>query len=1141
MTAPVSRSPERASGSSIPWVRLPELDRLLRDAGLPAGIDRWQNAQDLIAALAARHRLPADPQALRALLAPLFCRSPEDQRAFATLFDQWLGAGTAVERTMPRQGPPPEAKPQRPPPSTPLHPVLAALALLVAAVAAGLYLWLPQEPATKGPDTPIRSAPPTIQPPPFEGATDYLDLPLEPLPPRSPPEMLGPGPDARRILAAADWLVPALPLILAAGLLAWRRLRRQDVLRYRKGDADSPLRQIALAGEDDDLFTSPRLRTALRRLHTTVPVPTRRLNERATADRTARNGGLFVPVYLDLPRVPELVVLLDFHHRGDHLAGLAETLLERLRAAGVEVHRYLFQRHPARVRGPDGRSADLAEIAARHAGARLLIVGDPAVFVDPWSDRPADWIEILALWPQRGLLSTRGAPALWRDALEETGLACAPFGEAGMMRIAGHLSRTPAVAPGDRVGLRDPLLPGRLSERSAALDEVPDESGRSALLARIDAWLGPRGGLLLAAVAVYPELNPGLTRRLDLALFPADSPEIRAQRLLRLARLPWLRAGRLPEWLRIALSERTGAAQTRRIGDLYRELLRQATVDGEGAVRLSIALPGSAEPLTRRLPRVIRERRWRLDRWIRDLAGFSGVDAPLRDRIFLDTVLRPHLLDFRLPRRLTRLLPRRRAATGWLPAAGLALVLGAGLHLVWQGWDWRGKPAHAGLRTLAGSGLQALGRLPHGGFRVEILHTRESLVLAERLAGVLAANGFDETTLSGLPETETQAGTGELLADPGSSEAGSTPVAGPRPVNSVQLGSKAAVPPGAFIADRLRYLAWGNPPVTADRLVEPPPGADPRLAGEPPPPDLIRVWLATTGHGGVFADPFERLLTAAEREAFRNPEGLDLPEPTMARAKAFEVVRDRLRDGSQGPAMLALPAGSFLMGSPGDEPERWSTEGPQRRVSVPPFAIGRTEVTFAEYDRFAMATGREQPDDAGWGRGDRPVINVSWEDAAAYAAWLSAETGRSYRLPTEAEWEYAARAGTGTPFWTGDCIHTDQANYDGNSDYNGCGAKTGVFRRQTVPAGSLPANPWGLHEVAGNVWEWVQDCWHDDYEGAPAGAGARGEEGGGDCARRVVRGGGWGFEPGGLRSAYRRWSYADVASYDLGFRLARDL
>jgi formylglycine-generating enzyme required for sulfatase activity len=166
------------------------------------------------------------------------------------------------------------------------------------------------------------------------------------------------------------------------------------------------------------------------------------------------------------------------------------------------------------------------------------------------------------------------------------------------------------------------------------------------------------------------------------------------------------------------------------------------------------------------------------------------------------------------------------------------------------------------------------------------------------------------------------------------------------------------------------------------------------------------------------------------------------------------------------------------------------------------------------------------------------VINVSWEDAVAYAVWLSKETGAAYRLPTEAEWEYAARAGTTTPFWTGRCITTDQANYDGNYDYAVCGTNTGVYRQATVPVGSLPANPWGLHEVHGNVWEWVQDRYHDSYQGAPTDG--RAWEAGGSSAR-VVRGGSWYGNSRGIRAAIRFDGDPELRSFNLGLRLARTL
>jgi formylglycine-generating enzyme required for sulfatase activity len=273
--------------------------------------------------------------------------------------------------------------------------------------------------------------------------------------------------------------------------------------------------------------------------------------------------------------------------------------------------------------------------------------------------------------------------------------------------------------------------------------------------------------------------------------------------------------------------------------------------------------------------------------------------------------------------------------------------------------------------------------------------------------------------------------------------------------------------------------------------------------------------------------------------------------------------------------MVVIAAGRLGMGSPDTEPERTSDEGRLHGVAVQrPFAMGRCEVRVGEFRAFADDTGyrteAERPETQGgtprgcygwdavkqsWDQrpafnwrspgfdqdDDHPVVCVSWNDARAFAHWLTLRTGQPYRLPTEAEWEYAARAGTQTPFWTGDCIHTDQANYNGNYDYNGCGAKTGEYRERTVPTGSLLANPWGLREVAGNAWEWVADCWHGSYEGAPNDGSAWGEGGGGDCARRVVRGGGWSDNPDRLRSAYRNRNTADEADDNLGFRLARTL
>ena len=233
------------------------------------------------------------------------------------------------------------------------------------------------------------------------------------------------------------------------------------------------------------------------------------------------------------------------------------------------------------------------------------------------------------------------------------------------------------------------------------------------------------------------------------------------------------------------------------------------------------------------------------------------------------------------------------------------------------------------------------------------------------------------------------------------------------------------------------------------------------------------------------------------------------------------------------PEMVRIPAGTFMMGSPESEKNRNPNEGPQHEVTIAAFKMGKYEVTFEEYDAFAKATNRKLPNDRGWGRGKRPVINISWHDAQAYVQWLSEQTGKQYRLPTEAEWEYAARAGTQTRYWWGDDIGNN------NALCWGCGIEWDG--KPTAPAGSFKANAFGLHDTAGNVWEWVEDCWHENYTNAPTDDSAWLDANGGDCSRRVVRGGSWDSGPERLLSASRaRSNNARDANDIQGFRIAKD-
>ncbi len=262
-------------------------------------------------------------------------------------------------------------------------------------------------------------------------------------------------------------------------------------------------------------------------------------------------------------------------------------------------------------------------------------------------------------------------------------------------------------------------------------------------------------------------------------------------------------------------------------------------------------------------------------------------------------------------------------------------------------------------------------------------------------------------------------------------------------------------------------------------------------------------------------------------------EGVGVPrasEQPQRRAGPGSTFRESLRGGGEGPEMVVIPAGRFRMGCLSNADCR-DRERPVHEVTIAqPFALSVHEVTFEDYDRF---TYPQKVDDRGYGRGRRPVINVSWNDAQDYAEWLSAQTGAAYRLPSEAEWEYAARAGTATKYHWGNEIGAKRANCKDWGDLGSCGDR---FDR-SAPAGSFQANGFGLYDMHGNVWEWVADCWNRGYAGAPADGSVWLR---GDCSVRVLRGGSYIDPPGDLRAASRVGLPADKR-YSVGFRIARTL
>ena len=219
------------------------------------------------------------------------------------------------------------------------------------------------------------------------------------------------------------------------------------------------------------------------------------------------------------------------------------------------------------------------------------------------------------------------------------------------------------------------------------------------------------------------------------------------------------------------------------------------------------------------------------------------------------------------------------------------------------------------------------------------------------------------------------------------------------------------------------------------------------------------------------------------------------------------------------------------MGAPATDTARYDDEGPRHEVAIASsFAVSKFDVTFTDWDTCVSVGGCVAASDSGYGRDTKPVINITWPDAQQYVAWFSKMTGQPYRLLTEAEWEYAARAGTTTTYFWGDEIGK------GNTNCNGCGSAWD--NHQTSPVGSFKPNAFGLYDMAGNVWQWVQDCYHGDYNGAPTDGSAWIR---GDCSRHVIRGGSWYSGPRSLSSVARLGNSTDGRGDNIGFRLGRTL
>jgi formylglycine-generating enzyme required for sulfatase activity len=395
--------------------------------------------------------------------------------------------------------------------------------------------------------------------------------------------------------------------------------------------------------------------------------------------------------------------------------------------------------------------------------------------------------------------------------------------------------------------------------------------------------------------------------------------------------------------------------------------------------------------------------------------------------------------------------------------------------------------------------------IPTGGLRYLLANKQwvERQTLGDRLVATIAQLLSTDGVVA--------AGVGELAAKP-------VPPAPKTSKLPILIGAGAAIVIAAGVA--VWFAVRPVPPLLShdDLPVQPPPKTQPVPPKEPP-----------------------------SQVAAPGADIVELPPPVAAAAPAnagsLGPGVHLFRDCDNCPVMAVIPAGQGVVGSPPSEPGRQSNEGPQQKISIgQPFAVARSELSFDEW-LVCVAEGgcnAYRPGDYGWGYGQNPAINVSWNDAEAYVDWLSKKTGARYRLLSEAEWEYAAR-GCSKPcgsiaFWFGQTIAPERANYDWRLSYEGS-VRAQALRR-TVSADRGAANPFGLVHVSGNVSEWVQDCWNESLAGLPPDGSARS---GGDCQRHVLRGGSWSDEPKDLRSAARAWELATERRSKVGFRVARNL
>lgn len=1091
---------------------LVDLLEILRAERFRIGIDEHVKVHDLLLLLAARGKLHPDGATFDQLVAwllPLLCKSPEEIERFPGLLLRWwevhgsdwsvawndAGEPSTDTPPIPPAGSDPPAPsvatttaPERPTWHAALQRVPAWL-LLVALVPLLVVIFLD------------RSAPqPTIEPiasklivvkPSDEKPQPTSRQSEEPTP--APPPQASPAEQPPGLRPALVVGVLAALALLAGSIYLPPLLnrRRFDSLARNKQDlpvaVDRPkladwLRKNVMELKRSQAAVLARYRPGERML----------IDLAATVGATVRNGGVLTLRERARHERPGYLMLMEQSHPDDQQLRWFMHWHDEFAGQGLALETYVYSGDPRVCWRPEFLSRSAAEEAAptttslhqladRHVGDRLLVFGDGASLYDPVAGKLASWVADgeFAAWRERILL-TPVDPREWgrrEEMISEAGFALLPATAAGLVALVEWIANGQAqlVVRGFRTRL--PRLLGSLawidSEAPASIDSVDE------LIEALRSYLGDDAFRWLAASAVFPLLRWELVVELGRTLLEGDSAPTAAQ-LQRLTRLPWLRRGSIPDWLRLRLLNELSVEEQREARKAAEELLAReldAEFNGKLDAESAAALPT--------LPVA--------------LHGKTGGD---RDDAGEDFIALGFL--------------------GGLSAQQLALRAPA---------RWR--KAIAGGAETGASRLRAL---------IEAIVYRQGIAAAgvkQAVAGaLLALVVVSGSTLALLTHAEVAA------ALPDSLRFVFYPQEEAKPVLLAGNSAQEAAPP------------------TAD-----PPAEQPAASEAPPPADRAKPEPTAVASSAKGAVTVEVSTQPAKPVA---PETSVPPDTALPMGTVF-------KDCADCPELVVLPAGSFRMGSPDSEKDRSGHEGPVHEVQIGyVLAVGRSEVSRGEFSRFVTATGYRTEAERGDGcyateqgtlskvadrnwrnpgfaqTDNHPVVCVSWNDTQAYLEWLNKRVpGKNYRLLSEAEWEYAARAGQGGKRfpWGDDVNYSEMCAYANGADRTAKEQVPGASNwawtiddcsdsfAYTAPGDALRANAFGLHHMHGNALEWVQDVWQDNYQGAPNDGSAWMTNG--TDARRVLRGGSWGGNPWYLRSANRGRYSPDIRGNYAGFRIAR--